>query len=252
MLLFRYDNGSIEGIFELISPPFVNGYTYLDNGTEEEKQEAVKDDISLKQNKYSNVERRRVKEEKEMLQKPEIRDNPHTRTKNRSFIHMKVSLDPPLATPKSDEITPERINKELKSMAEKWMKKMSGKHPKMDFNVFVRSLDGGFRFVTSYIEPQAPPQFRECEGQKPSIALLASFVSAIPFIEDAVITNGISTDMWCTSKEFLDMAAGDWEEHAILLCNYFLFCDESYHPGSQYVSYVVIGKYIIIFYYVFL
>jgi len=27
-------------------------------------------------------------------------------------------------------------------------------------------------------------------------------------------------DIWCTDREFLDLRAGDWEEHAILLANY--------------------------------
>lgn len=35
------------------------------------------------------------------------------------------------------------------------------------------------------------------------------------------------------------MAAGDWEEHALLLLNYFLYTDKN----SDYKSYLVIGKY---------
>lgn len=29
-------------------------------------------------------------------------------------------------------------------------------------------------------------------------------------------------DVWCTSTEFLDLCAGDSDEHAVLLCSYFL------------------------------
>jgi len=33
------------------------------------------------------------------------------------------------------------------------------------------------------------------------------------------------TDLWCTDQEFLNIQCGDWEEHAILLCNYFNYID---------------------------
>lgn len=42
-------------------------------------------------------------------------------------------------------------------------------------------------------------------------------------------------DVWCSSSEFLTLNAGDWEEHAVLLCNYFKVSSHSvYHaqPGS--------------------
>jgi hypothetical protein len=32
-------------------------------------------------------------------------------------------------------------------------------------------------------------------------------------------------DLWCNAKTFLDISCGDWEEHAILLCNYFNYID---------------------------
>jgi coiled-coil and C2 domain-containing protein 2A len=32
-------------------------------------------------------------------------------------------------------------------------------------------------------------------------------------------------DLFCNSQEFLDLGAGDFEEHAILLCNYFNYID---------------------------
>lgn len=47
--------------------------------------------------------------------------------------------------------------------------------------------------------------------------------------------------MWCNSQEFLDLGAGDYEEHAVLLCNYFKFIDrEQNRPHIQ--SYIVLGK----------
>lgn len=43
-----------------------------------------------------------------------------------------------------------------------------------------------------------------------------------------------SLDVWCTSSEFLDIMAGDWEEHATLLCNFFLHLKQE--------AYIVFGR----------
>lgn len=34
-------------------------------------------------------------------------------------------------------------------------------------------------------------------------------------------------DLYCDSQEFIDLGAGDYEEHAILLCNFFNFIDRA-------------------------
>lgn len=49
---------------------------------------------------------------------------------------------------------------------------------------------------------------------------LLRFVSHIPFIDDAAL--GGHLDVWNTTASFLDLLAGDAEEHALLLCNLFL------------------------------
>jgi coiled-coil and C2 domain-containing protein 2A len=48
------------------------------------------------------------------------------------------------------------------------------------------------------------------------------FVSLIPFLEDWQTFMG-EGDIWCTSQQFLDILAGDFEEHAVLLHNYLLY-----------------------------
>ncbi len=48
------------------------------------------------------------------------------------------------------------------------------------------------------------------------------FVSAIPFKDDADAFETGAGDVWCTCAQFIVMGNGDWEEHAVLLCNYYL------------------------------
>jgi hypothetical protein len=57
---------------------------------------------------------------------------------------------------------------------------------------------------------------------------VARFVQLIPFMADnhAFGSSSASADLWATAQEFLDMGAGDSEEHAILLHNYLLYLEE--------------------------
>jgi coiled-coil and C2 domain-containing protein 2A len=59
------------------------------------------------------------------------------------------------------------------------------------------------------------------------------------------------TDLYCKPQEFLDIGEGDFEEHAILLCNYFKYIDykrkERANKGEQVDSreidsYLVYGE----------
>jgi len=47
-------------------------------------------------------------------------------------------------------------------------------------------------------------------------------VSTVPFMPDAQSFIG-DLDLWCTAKQFLDIGAGDEEEHAVLLYNYLYY-----------------------------
>jgi coiled-coil and C2 domain-containing protein 2A len=48
-------------------------------------------------------------------------------------------------------------------------------------------------------------------------------------------------DLYCTCQEFLDLGQGDYEEHAILLCNYFKYIDNIKNKGV-FNSYIVYGE----------
>lgn len=58
----------------------------------------------------------------------------------------------------------------------------------------------------------------------------ARFVSMVPFVDDLAMFQNM-LDMYSTCQELLDLGAGDYEEHAILLANYFQYIDEIQRPG---------------------
>ena len=67
-----------------------------------------------------------------------------------------------------------------------------------------------------------------------AIEKVAKFVSLVPFLGDTQLFSISCADLWCTTQEFLDIKAGDWEEHGILLCNYFNWIDSSRKLANSY------------------
>jgi coiled-coil and C2 domain-containing protein 2A len=96
----------------------------------------------------------------------------------------------------------------------------------------VNDINGQPRLVCRYVAPQAPP-----DGM--TLNMYPRFVSMVPFEEDWQQTGG-AQDVWCTADEFLTLGAGDWEEHALLLCNYFKHY-ESTTLAQGWHTYVAIG-----------
>ena len=72
-----------------------------------------------------------------------------------------------------------------------------------------------------------------------AIERAARFVSMIPYIEDLNMFGKENPDLFCTSQEFFDLGGGDFEEHAILLANYFAYIDQK--QNKPFVSFIVLG-----------
>uniref|UniRef100_A0A8C6FY97 Coiled-coil and C2 domain containing 2B n=1 Tax=Moschus moschiferus TaxID=68415 RepID=A0A8C6FY97_MOSMO len=79
--------------------------------------------------------------------------------------------------------------------------------------------------VIRYIKALNPPQqlldmfLRDSNA---TLDLVAHFVSLIPIMTDALDEND-GFDIWMTSERCISLATGNKEEHAILLCNFFLY-----------------------------
>ncbi|KAM6182264.1 protein CC2D2B [Erethizon dorsatum] len=79
--------------------------------------------------------------------------------------------------------------------------------------------------VTRYIKALNPPQQLLdifLHDSNATLDLIARFVSLIPFMSDT-LGNNDDSDIWMTSQRCISLAIGNKEEHAILLCNFFLY-----------------------------
>uniref|UniRef100_H2NB46 Coiled-coil and C2 domain containing 2B n=1 Tax=Pongo abelii TaxID=9601 RepID=H2NB46_PONAB len=86
--------------------------------------------------------------------------------------------------------------------------------------------DEGIQFlVTRYIKALNPPQQLLdifLHNSNATFDLIARFVSLIPFMPNTPDEND-GSDIWMTSERCISFAIGNKEEHAILLCNFFLY-----------------------------
>eukprot|EP01029_Cantina_marsupialis_P017745 TRINITY_DN39_c0_g3_i3.p1 TRINITY_DN39_c0_g3~~TRINITY_DN39_c0_g3_i3.p1 ORF type:complete len:592 (+),score=185.44 TRINITY_DN39_c0_g3_i3:482-2257(+) len=212
-----YMNGRIEGLFKVNTPPIPLGYS-----TEKKRPSS-----------HSNGN-----------------------ASNDSYVHLLLTIDPPMRMPEEQELPkqsaePLSLYKHIKRWYKRNIRSRSGNLRILQ--PLGATFAGEYHLITRFIKPLCPPPGLPIQSKTPPTSflleddhyepvmtrpeMLARFVSLIPFIEDWNAFGG-DLDLWCTSQEFLDLLAGDWEEHAILLCNYFLWIDKD---NADFSSAIVLG-----------
>ena len=90
------------------------------------------------------------------------------------------------------------------------------------------------RYLTEQQPPKEVVDFDNPINSSNTFAIekVARFVSMIPYIEDLRLFQDMP-DIYCTSQEFFDLGGGDYEEHAILLANYFSFVDKKQNQQTE-------------------
>ncbi|CAF3271321.1 unnamed protein product [Rotaria socialis] len=143
-----------------------------------------------------------------------------------SVLRMFVTMEPLLATPEPMQQSFDSTESlDLLNHARSWVEQLNKKFPDREYKATVSDINGRAVFIPRFIHRLPLPPLvttGSAEGDSQiQCQRLARFVSLIPFLADAITFPGIC-DIWETSDQFLRTMAGDDEEHAVLLNNYFL------------------------------
>jgi hypothetical protein len=165
-----------------------------------------------------------------------------------------ISVDPPLVSyqPESqlNVLNTNGETKQIRAAAKFFLKSLGTKASGKNIQLCCSDINARSVLVCRYISPQIPPPeiFQPLGNngggntlsEEDTIQSIVRYVSLIPFRDDWSVFGGETNDVWCSSQQFLELGCGDWEEHAILLCNFLNYYDQSKRTGQQ--SYIVLGR----------
>eukprot|EP00072_Mus_musculus_P072053 XP_017173816.1 PREDICTED: protein CC2D2B isoform X2 [Mus musculus] len=143
-----------------------------------------------------------------------------------TFLNIFATIEPQISyvtyNPKVDEFS-DQID--ILQRAQTFTRNCKAMFPNRRVVATVFNGEGMHILVTRYIKALNPPQQLLdifLHDSNATLDLIARFVSLIPFAAETLDEND-GSDIWMTSECCISLAIGNKEEHAILLCNFFLY-----------------------------
>jgi hypothetical protein len=230
------NNSSLEAICKVDIPLSLFGYYSDSSSSYDLINSAIVQKVSSQGGNTENINR--IVDEVVKIVNPAIN----------AYISLYITLDPVVALQKSDEFdyVPGFEDSIFLINSMRWLKKIRDEPYVKDRNVriFVSNFDGFSVYLPRYLKPQQPPEkvFSLNDPLNPlAIEKAARFVALIPFVDDSNAFDYEEVpDCWCYDDQFFSLGFGDYEEHAILLCNYFNYIDKA--QNRDCTSYLLLGK----------
>ncbi|XP_044896421.1 protein CC2D2B isoform X9 [Felis catus] len=146
--------------------------------------------------------------------------------KESTFLNIFATIEPQISyvtcNPELDKFSDET---DVFKRAQIFKKSCQAMFPNRRVAATVFNGEGIQILVTRYIKALNPPQQLLdvfLHDSNATLDLIARFVSLIPVVPDVLDEND-GFDIWMTSERCISLAIGNKEEHAILLCNFFLY-----------------------------
>ncbi|XP_051002912.1 protein CC2D2B [Acomys russatus] len=143
-----------------------------------------------------------------------------------TFLNIFATIEPQISyvtyNPKLDEFSGQI---DILQQAQTFTRNCKAMFPSRRVVATVFNGEGMQILVTRYIKALNPPQQLLdifLHDSNATLDCIARFVSLIPFTAETLDEND-SFDIWMTSECCINLATGNREEHAILLCNFFLY-----------------------------
>jgi hypothetical protein len=217
-----YEGGKVEGSIPLVEPSFIIGYektgaklsTLLD--VERQDTNAAEGADNGKEKRYNENEIKTTS------------------------LNVLFSIDPPICLPSKQNyrfVSDEGAFCTTKAKA--WMNDYSQYNlhcGKRYCSILMAGPNGKQLLINRFLRKQCPPNGFDTMYQ------CAHYVSLIPFLKNwESLQKEIRVKTWSSSQLCLNLIAGDWEEHAALLANYFMYIGREYQRDSSLAVFLVFG-----------